>query len=165
MGAGRKPLPTKVKELRGGRSTYHRAMSTDEPQPPKPPKLPPPPRHLDGIAKWEWKKVGQVLFAGGLLTKVDLTAFGSYCVYYSQWRQAKDHLEKHGMLIKTQAGLPMVSPYWGIMNRANVEMRKWLVEFGMTPSSRSRLKIEKPKAKNPLDDFISKGKKLAAVKK
>ena len=38
-------------------------------------------------------------------------------------------------------GIPIVSPYLKISNAALDRMRQFLVEFGMTPSSRSKVKV------------------------
>ena len=66
------------------------------------------------------------------------------------------------MLIKAPSGYPIVSPYMSIANKAMIEMRKWLIEFGMTPSSRSRINLPaKEKEDNPLEKYL-KGKSTNA---
>lgn len=162
--AGRKPLPTRIKELKGGRSTYHRAMPKNEPHPDKPDNLPPTPKYLDGIGRREWLRAGKTLLKNGLLTELDLPALEMRCFYYSRFRAMAAMVKKHGDVIETQAGDLKKSPYCGMMDSAGAETKKWMVEFGETPSSRSRINIPKPKGKNALDDFLSKGKKLRAVK-
>jgi len=162
---GKKPLPTKIKELRGGRKTYHRKMPKNEPKPNKYARVPSPPGHLDRIGKNEWRRVSKQLHQAGLLTKIDRAALLAYCTCYSTWVNAQEQVKKHGVLIKAQSGFPMQSPYLQIANKAMIEMRKWLVEFGMTPSSRSRVDAKKSEEKkDPLKEFLDKGKKLEAVK-
>ena len=36
-------------------------------------------------------------------------------------------------------------------------LHKFLVEFGMTPSSRGRVKVESPKAKDQFEKFLEEG--------
>ena len=160
---GPKPKPTALKKLKGGRKTYHRAMPKDEPQPEKPDKLQSAPRHLDPAAKKEWRRIGKELHALGLLTEIDLVALAAYCATYSRWVDAQLQIQKHGVLIKAQSGFPMQSPYLQISNKAMEEMRKWLVEFGMTPSSRSRVSVKREKEEDPADEFIKRGE-IKAVK-
>jgi phage terminase small subunit len=47
----------------------------------------------------------------------------------------------------------MQSPYLQIANKSMAEMRKWLTEFGMTPSSRAGMKVENPKPKSKAELF------------
>jgi len=163
---GPRTQPTIIKELKGGKKTYHRPMPKHEPKPDHPEKLPPAPKHLDTVGQQEWRRISKELYPIGLLTKIDLTALSAYCASYSMWVAAQENIKKHGVLIKAQSGFPMQSPYMSIANRAMVEMRKWLIEFGMTPSSRSRVEVKKPEEnKDPLADFLNKGKKLESVKK
>jgi phage terminase small subunit len=47
------------------------------------------------------------------------------------------------LVIKTpKSGYPIPNPYVGIANTALEQMRRWAVEFGMTPSARSRIHVE-----------------------
>ena len=38
----------------------------------------------------------------------------------------------------------MVNPYFPVINKANEQMVKALIEIGMSPSSRSRVKVSEP---------------------
>lgn len=77
----------------------------------------------------------------GLLTNVDRAALGAYCAAYSTWVDAETSLQKFGRVIKSPSGYPIQNPYVGIRNTSLDLMRKYLIEFGMTPASRSRLQI------------------------
>jgi len=163
MKPGRAPQPTVLKKLRG--NPGRRPLPKNEPQPRKSTGIPRAPSHLDKIAQKEWRRATKELHPIGLLSNIDLTAFEAYCMTYSIWITAYENIQKHGVLIKAQSGFPMQSPYLQIANKAMIEMRKWLIEFGMTPSSRSRVTVDKGiKEKDPLIEFQKKGKKLEAVK-
>lgn len=148
---GPRTQPTILKLLRG--NPGRRKLQKNELTPEKPIKIPSPPKELNKIAKKEWRRMAKDLYGLGLLTNFDLTAFRAYCVIYAQWVQAVKQIEEHGMLIKAQSGFPMQSPYLQIANKAQAEIRKWLVEFGMTPSSRTGLKTDKPKPKSKAQAF------------
>jgi len=157
---GSKPLPTKIKMLRGGRKTYHRAMPKNEPKPRKYKRRPAIPSEIkdNKLARNEWVRVAGDLGEAGLFTIIDRAALMGYCVCYATWVDATRQIQKHGVLVKAQNGFPMQSPYLSIANKAQGEMRKWLVEFGMTPSSRSRVTADKPQEEtDPLAEFMRKG--------
>ena len=60
---------------------------------------------------------------------------------------AKEHLRK-GVIFKSPSGYPMISPYWSILNKALDTVKSGLIEFGMSPASRSRIRgsAEAPKS-------------------
>ena len=147
---GPKSKPTKLKLLQG--NPGKRPLPKNEPKPKTDAALKSP-KHLDAIAKKEWRRMAKQLHALGLLTDIDKTALAAYCTNYSLWVKASLEIQKTGMLIKAQSGFPMQSPYLQIANKAQGEMRKWLVEFGMTPSSRAGLNVETPKPKSKAQEF------------
>uniref|UniRef100_A0A6M3K3R3 Putative terminase n=1 Tax=viral metagenome TaxID=1070528 RepID=A0A6M3K3R3_9ZZZZ len=160
---GPKPQPTALKKLRG--NPGRRPLPKNEPATGKYARVPPPPRYLDRYGKNEWRRVAGQLLKAGLLTKVDRSALSAYCACYSTWLNAQDQIKKHGVLVKAPSGFPMQSPYLAISNKALEQMLKFLVEFGMTPSSRARVKADKPEEKkDPLAEFQAAGKRLEAVK-
>ena len=153
-------MPSVKRKLTG--DAGRRGIPENEPIPDKPHRLPRAPQHLDDIGKKEWRRIGKQLHKLGLLTEIDMTALAGYCSTYATWVEAQENIKKHGVLIKAQSGFPMQSPYLTISNKAMSEMRKWLVEFGMTPSSRTRVNVEKPKEPSKLQKMIDK--KMRVVK-
>jgi P27 family predicted phage terminase small subunit len=138
--AGRKPKPTAAKQLAG--NPGKRPLNRNEPKFGGVPKCPP---HLDKAAKAEWKRVSKELEAVGLLTSVDRAALAAYCSAWSRWVDAEQNIQKFGTVIKSpKSGFPIQNPYVSVANTALDQMRKFLVEFGMTPSSRSRIHVETP---------------------
>ena len=148
--AGRKPIPTNLKMLRG--NPGRRPLPKNEPKIPAGiPKVPP---HLNREAKKEWKRIVPELEQAGLLTKVDGSALAAYCDCFSTWAQASRKIKKGGLTVTGDNGIPVVSPYLKISNAALDRMRQFLVEFGMTPSSRSKVKAaEKPEVPEGEDYF------------
>ncbi len=134
---GRKPKPSSLHELEGTRNR-HKNKGND----PQFIGLPTCPKHLDKVAKAEWKRVSAALIAQGLLTAVDRAALAAYCAAYSRWANAEENLQKFGAVIKSpKSGFPIANPYVGIANTSLTLMRQFLTEFGMTPASRSRLAV------------------------
>ena len=134
---GRKPKPTVLKVLSG--NPGKRKLNHDEPIAAG---IPDCPDFLDAVAKEEWNRCVKVLAEMGVLTKADRSALAGYCVAYSRWVEAEALVKRYGMIVKSpEKGFPMKSPYLTVADQALEAMRKLMVEFGMTPSSRSRLKM------------------------
>lgn len=148
---GRKPVPTKLKLLRG--NPGKREIPKNEPQPKVTKKVPEPPKFLDRGAKKEWKRVAPELHQLGLLTMADMTPLAAYCQAYSRWTQAESEIRKHGLLVKAPNGYPMQSPLLAVANKAMKQMKEFLIEFGMTPSSRSKVTVDKDE-KDEFDEFL-----------
>lgn len=148
---GRKPIPTVLKVVHG--NPGKRPLPPDEPAPSTVAETHPPPSWLDELAKAEWARIAPMLARNGLLTEMDLDALTAYCQAWCMWKTASEHIKTFGMIIKAPNGFPMPSPYIPIANKAMVQIKALLTEFGMTPSSRSRVMREKPKpkAQSPLE--------------
>ena len=95
----------------------------------------------------------------GLLTNLYKAIFASYCQAWSTWVQATLKVREKGLVVMASTGTPMLNPYFPIINKANEQMLRALVEIGMSPSSRSRVKVpEKPK-RDEAEDFLKEGTK------
>ena len=81
----------------------------------------------------------------GLLTKVDRDALALYCDSYQIYCKALERLTKAEAVIESPNNKhPMQSPDLAIVNKQREGMRQLLTEFGMTPSSRSRVQVMPP---------------------
>jgi P27 family predicted phage terminase small subunit len=58
-------------------------------------------------------------------------------------RQAVEALNREGLAVKTPNGFEIQSPYLAIANRQATIIARLAAEFGFTPSSRTRVAIEK----------------------
>ena len=151
---GRKPIPSEVIELRGGSKHTHRPPRSGEPKPPV--AIPKCPAHLDKEAKAEWKRAVKELEPLGMLTKLDKAVLARYCQAFSTWAQATRKITEMGMVRITKNGFTEQNPYFPIANKASEQMMKALVEIGMTPSSRARVKVTdwKPDVKDKKERFF-----------
>ena len=148
--AGRKPKPTALKELAG--NPGKRPLNRREPKPKT--ALPTCPRHLDGEARKEWRRMGGELARMGVVTVVDRAALAAYCVAWARWVEAEGQVTKLGTIVKTANGNLIQNPYLAVANRALEQMTKLAGEFGMTPSSRSRVQVAEPDAGPSLADVL-----------
>ena len=142
MRRGPKPIPTKLKLARGSRRVGD--LNDDGAEPRPEPSTPTCPAHLTTAARTEWKRIVPELERLGLLTKLDRAALSLYCVAYGRWAEAEKQAAVLGMVVKTKAGSLIQNPYLGIANRAASQMHAILVEFGLSPSSRTRLSVTPP---------------------
>ena len=132
---GRKPIPTAIKELEG--NPGGRPLNKNEPKPQK--KAPRGPAWLEDEAKREWKRMAKVLEAMGLLTEMDMAAFAGYCQAYARWKEAEEFISQHGSMVRTPNGYLQQIPQVSIAQTNQKIMLKFCEQFGLTPSSRSRI--------------------------
>ena len=136
-GGGRRPKPTSLKLLAG--NPGHRPVNANEPRPRAvAPKCPP---VLQGEAKAEWRRLARKLYGAGLLSEIDGAALTSYCLTWARLMDAEEKLRQFGSVVKTPNGFLAHSPYLAIATKATEQLVRILVEFGMTPSSRSRIHV------------------------
>lgn len=77
----------------------------------------------------------------GVVTVVDRAALAAYCQAWARWIDAEAQVAKLGTIVKTANGNLIQNPYLAVANRAMEQMTRLAAEFGMTPSSRSRVQI------------------------
>ena len=138
-----KPKPTHLKLIAGNPGKRH--LNPNEPMPAR--ARPSPPAMLTGDALDEWQRVSDELYVLGLLTNVDRAALAGYCQAYGRWLRAERGIAEMakrdeltgGLMIKTTNGNAIQNPLVGTARKAMADMLRFAVEFGMTPSARSRI--------------------------
>ena len=135
MPTGRKPKPTKLKLVDGNPGKT--PINDHEPQPD--PLASKPPSYLDRKAKRHWRDMAPALKELGLLTDVDKDMFAAYCTAYSRWREAEDIIEKEGLTFTNDKGEIKRRPETTIAKEQMMIYKALAAEFGLTPSSRSRV--------------------------
>jgi P27 family predicted phage terminase small subunit len=155
---GRKPEPTSLKLVKGARKDRINDM---EPVPPA--GNPEPPEHLDRVAREEWDHLTGLLSRMGLLSQAEGPALMLYCEAYSKWLRARAEILKRGMVIERdvinskghRTGTRLFqNPAISIEMSAMRLMKDLLVEFGLTPSSRSRTRMHARVADDGWGDLI-----------
>ena len=135
---GRKPTPTAIKELEG--NPGKRPLNTKEPKPVK--QAPSSPKWLDPEAEKEWRRLAKQMEQIGILTEVDMAAFAGYCQAYARWKEAEEFITQHGSIVKTPSGYWQQVPQVSIAQTYLKIMNRFAEQFGLTPSSRSRIIAE-----------------------
>jgi P27 family predicted phage terminase small subunit len=151
MARGRKPKPTAAKKLAG--NPGKRALNELEPQPRIAPEIVAP-SNLDNDARLKWDELVAELYPAGLLTTIDVDSLAFYCILYSRWKKAERIVREKGEVIKTTNGNIIQNPYLAIANRALTQMGKIAAEFGMTPSSRTRIAAQPPDQESELEQRL-----------
>jgi P27 family predicted phage terminase small subunit len=163
-GSGRRPKPTKLKKLGG--NAGKRQLNEKEPDPPKgEPEMPP---NLGKLAAAEWKSIVALLQPLGMLSSIDGKALAAYCHAFEQWVRADKEVSARGIIVEEpilnkegdEVGTKIKRNPADIASQSWLKvMKSYLIEFGMTPSSRTRLRVEKPadEEKDPFEKFLNRG--------
>lgn len=166
---GRKRKPTNLHLLEG---TYRKGRhgTNDEPQPEVlKDDLLEPPEWLRSDAKEEWAKEAPKAVALGTLTESDISSFAHLCVEQANLKFAYKMVEVRNKAVlekskgswlfpsieQTLQGNVIQNPYVSIYNQALDKLLKLWAEFGMTPSSRTRINVSKPSETNPFGNLGS----------
>jgi P27 family predicted phage terminase small subunit len=155
---GPKPRPKALRLLRG-----EPASQINFAEPVAPTGNIEPPAWLTGAAADKWRELAPMLASMGVLADPDRDLLGRYCCVFERWLVAMEacrkgldvlhHRDENGRVYSSQ-----VSPYGTLMRRLGDQMTSIATEFGMSPSSRSRLTGSTAAAKpvDPLDAWLSK---------
>ena len=163
---GRKPQPTKLKILRG--NPGRRALNRQEPVPPAGRPVMPEwiGRLKHGAECWSW--LVDKLDEMKILSQADGKTLELYCATWSEWRQATEFVAAHGMTYPIRAGQTTTKgkvhkgaikgvgmfPEVAIA-RSRAELLSRLgAELGLTPSSRTRIKVPEVPKESPLEKFL-----------
>ena len=82
-----------------------------------------------------------------VLTEADYIALANLCQAYSTLVNAQKQMNKTGILYKSKSGYVQQSPLLGIIHTQTTIVNNLLREFGLTPSSRTRVATVEPKNK------------------
>jgi P27 family predicted phage terminase small subunit len=102
------------------------------------------PKRLQGEARKLWNLKARELFEAGLLTVLDAPALERWVVITLRLRNAEEKVAELGPVVKTVAGNLITNPFLAVANRCIEQLGKLEAEFGMTPSSRTRVRADPP---------------------
>jgi P27 family predicted phage terminase small subunit len=114
----------------------------------------PAPAGLGEEARKEWKRLARELAELGLLTGLNRGMLAAYCQAHALWVEAVASIERYGTMIKSPNGFPMQSPYVAVANKQVDIMVRIAAEFGMTPSSRTRIRVGDKTPEDPFEAFL-----------
>lgn len=152
MANPRKPTQTKIIHgtFRKDRAPKH------EPQPERVLGIPRPPAYLSKYAKKAWKALAGELVEKGILTVIDTLALEACCEAYGQYRLAHEAVfrpvdpetgkrGKRTFAEYMEGRNSQTMPEYTAMKGAWATFKSYLIEFGMTPASRTKLEISDKK--------------------
>ncbi|BGI51985.1 MAG: phage terminase small subunit P27 family [Candidatus Hamiltonella defensa (Ceratovacuna japonica)] len=152
--AGRRPTPTALKLVTG--NPGRRPLNSAEPTPPYSAQ---PPTHLSNTAKDTWERLTQLLNSMSVLTLADAFALERLCDIYDEILRYRAMIQRKGETfeVHSQNGvLIKANPAVSMLSDADKRFKSYLVEFGLTPAARTKVRTH-DKATHPdeLDEFFS----------
>lgn len=148
--SGRKALASPERKLRG------RPTNKDEPQGKLYETMPEPPPWLGEHAIEAWYRNGPILIEMYLLTDADFELFATLCQAIHVMIVSSQDINENGMTIIGQRGRTR-NPALATFASSTATIRSLASEFGMTPSSRTRLKMPGDSGES-LEDFLNNEK-------
>ena len=144
-GSGRRGVPSTIKQLQG--NPGHRPINENEPKiEPGEPAMPP----LCEVAAQEWHAIVPLLLGAKVLTPADSKALGAYCTCYARAEKCREEIDNSPTITKRTERLMRIE------DKALKLMKSYLIEFGLTPASRSRIKISNDQPHDKLEAFLSR---------
>ena len=139
----RKPKPSHLHVVEGTARVDRHDFADEPKQPPGTPRLP---VHLSPHAKDAWRKLAPLLASMGVLTVADAMALERLCECYAEVRTLQKAISDAGgpfYQTKTDKGDTMhrVRPEQTTLQNADMRLKAYLAEFGLTPSARTRVKV------------------------
>lgn len=133
---GPQPTPTSIRKLNGNPS--RRPFSEKEPKPPAgEPRMP---KGLSRRARQEWRILVDQLSEMDVLSSVDGIALGLLCTDIAELERVFSDLTKTGYLVRNPVSKNIrTNPLVAVVSDLHRRVTQGLREFGLTPSSRSRV--------------------------
>jgi P27 family predicted phage terminase small subunit len=144
-GSGRRGAPCAIKHLQG--NLGHRPINENEPKiEPGEPVMSP----LSEVAAREWRAIVPLLLGANVLTPADGNALAAYCTCYARAEKCRQEIDRNGTITKRAERLMRIE------DKALKLMKSYLIEFGLTPASRSRIKVSNDQPQDKLGDFLNR---------
>jgi len=151
--SGQQPVPTALKILRGNPGQRR----IDEAREPKISltDLPEPTEELNEEGMKAWRRLLPILIPAGLATPADYQGLTAHCQLWSRWVQINRLLNREGEVVMRK-GIPELHPLLKQSEALAQQIRQYLCEYGLTPASRTRIKVDAPKPKSKGESFREK---------
>lgn len=162
--AGRRPKPAAIHQLNGNPRHFSQAELNGSANPQPNCDEPEMPKGMSKAARREWRNIVPLLKQLRVLSNIDGKALAAYCESYALWETARNEYLSTGITFREmfedkdgvmRPGNIKKNPAVAIANDALKAMKTFLIEFGLTPASRTRLKIERPKTEDDLSAVLN----------
>lgn len=142
---GRPRKPTAQLKIHG---TYRDDRRfADEPTPQV--AIPDMPNHLTGEAKKEWERIAPLLAKMKCLTEWDRSLLAAYCFEWAVYVELCKKVKVKDFTMTTINGNKIQNPLLAARNRALKNLKELATEFGLSPSSRTRISKSETEDVNP----------------
>ncbi|EBA4960546.1 phage terminase small subunit P27 family, partial [Salmonella enterica subsp. enterica serovar Montevideo] len=116
------------------------------------------PAHLSDWGKVAWGRLTVLLDGMGILTVADSLALERLCDIYADILQLRLTIADEGRtyIVQTEGGfLIKANPAVAMLADADRRFKSYLVEFGLTPAARTKVKVDGGEEKeDPLNQFF-----------
>lgn len=148
--------PTALKILKG--NPGRRPLNKDEPKPKAGVSAQ---MQLKPYEQEMWDYLTPRFEKQGVLTENDLHSLYVLCQTWGNYRDAMDELDRQKeenngripFVVYSRNNMPLANPLMTVINTLRERLHKLMIQFGMTPSSRSHIIAIKNEDKNPWSDF------------
>lgn len=135
---GRKPTPSALKKMRGTDQPVR--VNENEPETNTLSKMPPPPKWFGKLAKKIYRSKSKELINQGVMGTLDIDMFVLYCNEYATYIETSEEIAKIPYNAKLSESSVEVYRRIRQQNQQAWERAKSIaIEFGFTPSARSRV--------------------------
>ena len=131
--------PTALRLLKNNRGK--RSINHDEPEPAMIEDVSPPSALVDPAEQAKWHDVVSKFHATGVFTLPDTDVLIDYCRTYVELERYRSKLKEFGELLKSPHGGFVTNPFVRMRDRAADRCLKLQIQMGMTPSSRSAIRV------------------------
>lgn len=146
---GRRPKPTSMKLVEG--NPGKRPLNLAEPKPERSSARAP--RGLGAEGAKFWRKYVVGMAALGVLTQADEPAARMMAEHYDVAIRAATQLHDEELVLEGRDG-PKKNPLTQVLRDNSTALRAYLVEFGMTPAARSKIKMESEEQPSLADELF-----------
>jgi P27 family predicted phage terminase small subunit len=150
---GPKKMPTEIKLHRGNPGKENLAAQlAREPKPGEASLVAPP--MLDGNALEMWNLRAPQLAAMKVFTDADRVTLQRYCIAWELYVLAFAELKANGLSREIGSGRRVQLPEANLVSRYHADLLAIEREFGLTPSSRTGVRVENAETQDDLRAFI-----------
>ena len=99
----------------------------------------------------------------GIISEIDSAALASYCTAWATYVKACNKLKRQQEVMISDLGGMYQNPWVAIRNKAMEQIRQFSSEFGMTPSSRTRIQLENPSDEEGMTKYLFGNKNVKVI--
>jgi P27 family predicted phage terminase small subunit len=118
------------------------------------------PSHLGEVAACKWAELLPLLQAVKVMTRADIEALARYCDTYEWWLATRAKLKKEGdtyPILNDKGDIKYIAqrPEVAIAHKLAAQLHVLEADFGLNPSSRTKLATQVEVKKDELEEFFA----------